>query len=121
MVAIKTIKLANDEEGIPISVIREITHLRSLKHDNIVGLREVFINDDGCTLCMVMEYVPHDLSGIVNGLNNVLDEAFVKSVMQQLLSALACIHDSGSLHCDLKSMIQLYTFNSNNVILLMNS
>ncbi|KAG2373606.1 hypothetical protein C9374_011895 [Naegleria lovaniensis] len=103
LVAIKTIRLANDEDGIPIAVVRELTHLRSLKHQNIVALQEVFMTDDDSTICMVMEYVPHDLSGIVNCLQSVLDEAFIKSVMKQLLSALAFIHESGSVHCDLKT------------------
>lgn len=107
-VAIKTIKLPNDEDGIPIPVLRELTHLRNLKHQNIVSLKDVFMSDDDNTICMVMEYVPHDLSGIVNGHTDFLDEAFIKSVMKQLLSALVHIHESGSIHCDLKSMVSFY-------------
>ncbi|KAL9653109.1 hypothetical protein ABK040_006327 [Willaertia magna] len=103
LVAIKKIDISNNEEGIPIPVLREINHLKTLNHENIVGLVDIFMSEDDSKICMVLEYIPHDLSGIINGFSDHLSEAFVKSVMKQLLEAVACIHEHHSIHCDLKT------------------
>ena len=42
MVALKKIRLENDEEGVPSTAIREISLLRELQHPNIVALMDVF-------------------------------------------------------------------------------
>lgn len=40
-VALKMIRMENEKEGFPITAIREIKLLSTLKHDNIVNLREI--------------------------------------------------------------------------------
>lgn len=40
-VALKMIRMDNEKEGFPITAIREIKLLSSLKHENIVNLREI--------------------------------------------------------------------------------
>ena len=37
IVALKKIRLENDEEGVPSTAIREISVLRELSHPNVVG------------------------------------------------------------------------------------
>eukprot|EP00924_Labyrinthula_sp_SR-Ha-C_P003571 maker-scaffold_53-snap-gene-1.11-mRNA-1 protein AED:0.19 eAED:0.19 QI:50/1/1/1/0/0.33/3/718/127 len=59
VVALKRIKLEQQDEGIPSTTIREITLLRKLKHVNIIGLLEV-INVDS-TLVLVFELLDCDL------------------------------------------------------------
>ena len=41
MVAIKKVRLDDDEEGIPSTSLREISILTELKHPNIVKLDEI--------------------------------------------------------------------------------
>ena len=43
MVALKKIRLENDEEGVPSTAIREISLLRELQHPNIVSLMDVLM------------------------------------------------------------------------------
>lgn len=40
-VALKMIRMENEKEGFPITAIREIKLLSTLKHENIVNLREI--------------------------------------------------------------------------------
>jgi cyclin-dependent kinase 12/13 len=40
-VALKMIRMDNEKEGFPITAIREIKLLSTLKHENIVNLREI--------------------------------------------------------------------------------
>ena len=42
-VALKRIRLDQDEEGVPSTAIREISLLKELRHENIVSLLEVII------------------------------------------------------------------------------
>ena len=41
LVAVKKIKLENEDEGIPSTAIREISILKQLRHPNVVELKEV--------------------------------------------------------------------------------
>ena len=41
MVALKRIRLDQDEEGVPSTAIREISLLKELRHENVVSLLEV--------------------------------------------------------------------------------
>lgn len=41
VVALKMIRMDNEKEGFPITAIREIKLLSTLKHENIVNLREI--------------------------------------------------------------------------------
>jgi serine/threonine protein kinase len=41
VVALKKLRMEQEQEGLPISSLREISLLRSLRHDNIVNLKEV--------------------------------------------------------------------------------
>ena len=44
LVALKKIRLENDEEGVPSTALREISLLRELQHPNIVALLDVLID-----------------------------------------------------------------------------
>lgn len=59
MVALKQIRLSLEERqnGIPITALREISILRSLKHINIVNVLDIAVGDKSLDeIYMVMEY-----------------------------------------------------------------
>lgn len=59
VVALKRIRLDNEEEGVPCTAIREISLLKELKHPNIVKLYDVIHTEKKLTL--VFEYLDSDL------------------------------------------------------------
>ena len=59
VVALKQIRMSSEDRqnGIPITALREISILRSLKHVNIVNVLDVAVGDrDLDEIYMVMEY-----------------------------------------------------------------
>ena len=58
-VALKKIRLENEDEGIPSTAIREISILKQMHHQNIIKLIEI-INGDK-KLYLVFEFMDHDL------------------------------------------------------------
>ena len=59
IVALKKIRLESEEEGVPSTAIREISVLKELQHENIVGLIDVVHNDS--KLYLVFEFLDLDL------------------------------------------------------------
>lgn len=59
IVAIKKIIINAEDrvDGIPISALREISILRSLKHPNIINAMDVVVGEEWEDVYMVMEYV----------------------------------------------------------------
>jgi len=51
-VALKTIELENEEEGVPSTALREIAILNRLHHPNIIGLRDVVHHDKKIGDCL---------------------------------------------------------------------
>jgi cyclin-dependent kinase 12/13 len=47
-VALKKIRMDTEKEGFPITAIREIKILSSMKHENVVNLREIVRSDGVC-------------------------------------------------------------------------
>ncbi|NXV52916.1 CDK5 kinase, partial [Uria aalge] len=50
IVALKRVRLDDDDEGVPSSALREICLLKELKHKNIVRLHDVLHSDKKLTL-----------------------------------------------------------------------
>ena len=56
--ALKKIKLENEDEGVPSTAMREISILKQLQpHPNIVGLKEVVYQPSEKKLYLIFEYV----------------------------------------------------------------
>ncbi|KAJ1924668.1 cyclin-dependent kinase 5 [Tieghemiomyces parasiticus] len=100
VVALKRIRLDNEEEGVPCTAIREISLLKELKHPNIVKLHDVLHTEKKLTL--VFEHLDSDLKKFIDNNNGDLDVAIVKRFMYQLLQGIAYCHNHRVLHRDLK-------------------
>ena len=61
LVAIKKIRLEDEEEGIPSTTLREIFALRECTHKNIVSLLDINYLPLKKKLYLVFEYLPFDL------------------------------------------------------------
>ncbi|CBY18439.1 unnamed protein product [Oikopleura dioica] len=113
-VALKRIKLDDDEEGVPSSALREICLLRELRHKNVVRLLDVLHTDKKLTL--VFEYCSVDLKiwlkkyhtsrTLLSFLNQTtagkLHAPEVSALFYQLLKGLSYCHAKSVLHRDLK-------------------
>ncbi|KAK6166019.1 cyclin-dependent kinase 5 [Patella vulgata] len=100
IVALKRVRLDDDDEGVPSSALREICLLKELKHTNIVRLHDVLHSEKKLTL--VFEYCDQDLKKYFDSCNGEIDPDAVKSFMYQLLRGLAFCHSHNVLHRDLK-------------------
>lgn len=101
MVALKKIRMEGERDGFPVTAVREIKLLQSLKHDNIVKLHEVMVERNDCF--MVFEYLSHDLTGILNHPTFKLQDSHKKDLAKQMFEGLDYLHRKGVLHRDIKA------------------
>ena len=101
LVALKRIRMEGERDGFPVTAVREIKLLQSLRHTNIVKLQEVMVEKNDCF--MVFEYMSHDLTGLLNHPSFKLDLPQKKHLAQQLFEGLDYLHNRGVLHRDLKA------------------
>ena len=99
-VALKKIRLENEDEGIPSTSIREISILKQLRHPNIVYLMDLIHGEK--KLYLVFEYMDHDLKKFLDINNGPLTPELVKSYLFQILIAINFCHSKRILHRDLK-------------------
>ena len=79
--AIKKIKLEKEKEGFPITALRELSTLISLKHENIVDVREVVYGSSLDKIYVVMEYMDHELKSILEDRRISFTHSQIKCVM----------------------------------------
>ncbi|KAI9884979.1 MAG: hypothetical protein M1823_003216 [Watsoniomyces obsoletus] len=101
MVALKKIRMEGERDGFPVTAIREIKLLQSLKHENVVQLLEVMVEKNDCF--MVFEYLSHDLTGLLNHPTFKLDDGQKKHLSKQLFEGLEHLHNRGVMHRDIKA------------------
>ncbi|KAI9224349.1 Cdc2 cyclin-dependent kinase [Blastocladiella britannica] len=101
IVALKKIKLEQEENGMPSTSIREITVLKELKHRNIVELYSI-VYQDNQNLQLVFEFLDHDLKKHMENSKEGMTPRTVKLFMYQLLSGIHYCHVRRIIHRDLK-------------------
>ncbi|RHY49495.1 hypothetical protein DYB30_012455, partial [Aphanomyces astaci] len=134
-VALKKIRSLNEIQGLPVTTIREIKVLKAIKHRNVVGLREVIVTNEldmgdldddpdadipaagggpvpmdfscGC-IYLVLEYVDHDLTGLLDRQYPFTDVE-IKSIMMQLMDVMKYMHATDVIHRDIKCSNLLLT------------
>ena len=80
--------------------LREVKSLKKLNHPNVVKLKEVI--RENSRLYFVFEYVKGDLLGLMRDQQDLFSEASVRTIIFQILQALAYMHRNGFFHRDLK-------------------
>lgn len=101
IVAMKKIRLEQEDEGVPSTAIREISLLRELKHDNIVKLMDIVHSE--AKLYLVFEFLDLDLKRYMDTTGpQGLKPQQVKSYLRQLVDGIHFCHAHRILHRDLK-------------------
>jgi len=111
IVALKRINTEQEENGFPITAIREVKILKALEHKNIVKLKEIVTSkeqngqNEGIprNVYMVFEYHEYDLTGILQSSEIRLSQDHIKSWSQQLLAGTHYMHVNKIIHRDLKA------------------
>jgi serine/threonine protein kinase len=67
IVALKKVRMHNENDGFPITSLREISILQNLKHHpNILNLKEVLVGYKKDSVFLSFEYCPTDLAALVD-------------------------------------------------------
>jgi len=102
----------SENEGLPISSLREITLLRKLSHKNIVRVVEVVTGSRLDDIFMVMEYCEQDMAYLLDSLH-ASGKSFrppeIKCLIHQLLCGVEYLHHHHIIHRDLKMSNLLLT------------
>lgn len=101
IVALKKIRLEQEEEGVPSTAIREVALLKELNHPHVVKLHDVIHADR--RLYLVFEYLDLDLKKLMDGMPTFSsNHRQIKLYLYQMLSGIAYCHARRILHRDLK-------------------
>jgi len=111
IVALKQIKFEDQQQviqvqGFPVTAFREINVLMALSsHENIVSVKEMVVGTSIDKVFMVMEFFDKDLQEAMKRRKypNVLRQAELKGVMQQILSGMDYMHSKWFMHRDMKT------------------
>jgi serine/threonine protein kinase len=99
-VALKVLKVT-DTDGIPGTLLREISILKQVLHPNILGLREVITEADSLT--MVTDYMDLDLRRfLLQRQGQPIDPNLICSYAFQLLCGICVLQTHRIMHRDLK-------------------
>ncbi|XP_008318355.1 cyclin-dependent kinase 4 [Cynoglossus semilaevis] len=108
-VALKSVRVQTDKNGLPISTVREVALLKRLEqfdHPNVVRLMDVCAtkrSDQETKVTLVFEHVDQDLKTYLERAPAPgLSSECIKDLMRQLLCGLAFLHSNRVMHRDLK-------------------
>lgn len=95
-VALKVAKMDQEEDGVTVASLREVTTLKNMNHPNVIPLRAVIPEND--QLLIVYEFMDKDLRSFLDKTRRPLDPALLQSYSYQLLCAINYIHSVGYIH-----------------------
>ncbi|PKA52772.1 Cell division control protein 2 like A [Apostasia shenzhenica] len=100
-IALKKIRLEQEDEGVPSTAIREISLLKEMQHHNIVRLQDVVHSEK--RIYLVFEYLDLDLKKHMDTCPELgKNPRLVKMYLHQILRGIAYCHSHRVLHRDLK-------------------
>ncbi|KAL9259584.1 IMPAIRED IN BABA-INDUCED STERILITY 1-like protein [Drosera capensis] len=102
ILALKKVRFDNSLRDSIAFMAREILILRKLDHPNVIKLEGIALSKSKSTLCLIFEYMEHDLLGLTACPDIKFSEPQVKCYMKQLLSGLEYCHARGVMHRDIK-------------------
>ncbi|KIJ14604.1 hypothetical protein PAXINDRAFT_134877 [Paxillus involutus ATCC 200175] len=107
-VALKRILMHNENEGMPVTALREIKILKAMKHPCIVDIVDMFVvrskgKASPLSVYMVFPYMDHDLAGLLENDRVKLQPSHIKLYMMQLLEGTEYMHRNHILHRDMKA------------------
>ncbi|KAI6175695.1 Protein kinase domain-containing protein [Aphelenchoides bicaudatus] len=107
LVALKKIRLENEDEGVPSTAIREISMLCELRHPNVVELQDVIMEEN--RLYLIFEFATMDLKRFLDNIpgNDRLDELIMKRM--------CFCHQRRIMHRDLKPQNLLVNVDTNTI------
>lgn len=100
ILALKKIRLENEDEGVPSTAIREISLIKECEHPNIIKLKQIILEGD--SLNLIFEYLDYDLRKFLELNSDALPLKLVKNFLFQILNAISYCHSQRILHRDLK-------------------
>jgi len=104
VVALKKLKMDGSEQnGFPVTGLREIQCLMAAKHRHVVDLREIVVGDRLDDVFLVMDFLEHDLKTLQEEMQEPFLPSETKTLLLQLSSAVEYLHDHWILHRDLKT------------------
>ncbi|VIO92007.1 conserved hypothetical protein [Brugia malayi] len=90
-------------------IIKEVSFLKNIKHENIVEYRACYLKEHTCWL--VMEYCIGSAADIVEVHRSPIRECEIAAVIEQTLFGLSYLHKLGRIHRDVKAGNILLTDN----------
>jgi len=111
LVAIKKAKVSaldRDIGGIGFTALREIKLMQAVKHDNLMGYLDVFV--EGGAINVVMEFMDGDIKRLMEQRGLEFNESHVKCIARQLLDGLAALHAQFFVHRDIAPTNVLVSF-----------
>ncbi|EJU04036.1 Pkinase-domain-containing protein [Dacryopinax primogenitus] len=103
IVALKKLKLDQEKGGFPITSLREVMALMTCRHKHVVPIREIVVGDTLTQIFIVMDFIEHDLKTLLTVMPTPFLQSEIKTLLLQLLSAVAHCHANWVLHRDLKT------------------
>jgi len=73
------------------------------KHENVINVMEICVGSTKDKIFIAMEFLEHDLKGLMETMKSKFTIGEVKTLMHQLMLGVDHLHDNWILHRDLKT------------------